>query len=91
MIFLDISHNKITTTKDSLDLAKFLQNTINLQELFMSNTFISNEAIRVLFNNFNSLQHLDLSDNDLGDQGLLILFDSLKTGKNAINRLKVFN
>ena len=79
MTSLDISGNKIVV-KDSkhLDLFQFLKHSPKLVELNISGTNIPAEIIKSTLDECPNLERLDVSDNNMGDAGLLALIDALK-------------
>lgn len=76
---LSISGNRIHT-KDSkhLELVRFLQLAQNLKNLNISHTAIPSEVFADLIEAVPKLEKLDVSDNGLGDVGLISLVESIK-------------
>jgi Ran GTPase-activating protein (RanGAP) involved in mRNA processing and transport len=82
LVSLDVSGNKIIT-KDSkhLDFLHFLKLSPNIKELNISASNIPPEIIKSTLDELPSLQHLDISDNSLGDAGLISLISALQDKK----------
>jgi hypothetical protein len=60
-----------------------------LKELDLSRCNISVELVVELILQAQNLQYLDISDNELGDKRLMVIFDKLATNKNSIKHLSI--
>ncbi|EFA80322.1 hypothetical protein PPL_07153 [Heterostelium album PN500] len=77
---LDLSQNKLNTSSkpDFENLAAFLQLiTPNLADLDMGSTVLPVGAINLVLSATPNLMRLDLSDNELGEEGIVTLVDTL--------------
>jgi len=79
-VILNTGGNKIITKENKhLDFFRFLQLAPNMKNLNISTTFIPTEILAGLFEYCSKLETLDLSDNSLGDNGVIELIQALKT------------
>jgi Ran GTPase-activating protein (RanGAP) involved in mRNA processing and transport len=70
IVSLDTSGNKITIKKETnSSFANFLGNLPMLKELNLSSTKISHEILKFIIDSSARLEIIDLSDNEIGDEG----------------------
>jgi len=76
---LDITGNKISTKEARhLDVLRFFQMCKNLTRLVISYTEIPAEMLAGLMDSLPKLEYLDLSGNELNDQGIIALCDAVR-------------
>ena len=78
MTSLDLSGNIITSFET---LALLLQWSPNITKLNIANTGLTTVDLKDLLKEIPTIEWLNISDNNLGDSGLLILEDALKSKK----------
>jgi len=71
-------------TRDSkhLDIVRFFQVSPNLKELNLARTMVPGEVFQSFIEVLPYLERLDVSDNSLGDSGVIAFLETLKTHKN---------
>jgi len=93
VIKLDCSQN-CPSTKERTDFVQFLKNFPNLKSLNVAGSLASADELIMVIRTMNSLTKLDVSDNDLTDQGIIALTKFMASNPLSIKKLymnKVFN
>jgi hypothetical protein len=77
--FFTVLGNKIST-KDAkhLDVVRFFQMCRNLSKLSMARTEVPLEILSALIDALPKLEYLDISENDLNDQGIIALCEAIR-------------